>query len=133
MTRSAAVPVVLAAVLCAGCGASDQRTTKARSAAETFLTAVSHQQGAQACDLLAPQTRAEVEQSSKASCAKGLLGEDLPGPGPVRRSEVYGRQAQVVTATDTVFLGRFPAGWRVTAAGCTPRGERPYDCQVKGG
>ena len=34
---------------------------------------------------------------------------------------------------DTVFLATFPGGWRVVAAGCTPRGDRPYDCTVAGG
>ena len=33
---------------------------------------------------------------------------------------------------DTVFLLRFPDGWRVSAAGCTPQGEAPYDCEVQG-
>jgi len=27
----------------------------------------------------------------------------------------------------------FPGGWRVVAAGCQSRGERPYDCVVDGG
>ena len=34
---------------------------------------------------------------------------------------------------DTLFLARFDQGWRVTAAGCTPHGDLPYDCTVKGG
>jgi hypothetical protein len=32
-----------------------------------------------------------------------------------------------------VFLAAFPGGWRVVAAGCTPRGDRPYDCTLQGG
>jgi hypothetical protein len=32
-----------------------------------------------------------------------------------------------------VFLAMFPGGWRVVAAGCQSRGERPYDCVVDGG
>jgi hypothetical protein len=34
---------------------------------------------------------------------------------------------------DTVFLARFDAGWRVTAAHCAPRVNAPYDCQIKRG
>ena len=44
---------------------------------------------------------------------------------------VAGRQAQVVTATDTVFLALSGDAWVVTAAGCTPRDDRPYDCEVE--
>jgi hypothetical protein len=36
-------------------------------------------------------------------------------------------------AGDVVFLTVSGADWLVTAAGCTPRPERPYDCQVSGG
>jgi hypothetical protein len=39
----------------------------------------------------------------------------------------------VVLERDTVFLSRFPTGWKVTAAGCVPRPGRPYQCAVKGG
>jgi hypothetical protein len=30
-------------------------------------------------------------------------------------------------------LAGFPGGWRVVAAGCRPRGQRPYDCVIDGG
>jgi hypothetical protein len=45
---------------------------------------------------------------------------------------VYGQWAQVRLSEDTVFLGAFPGGWRVVAAGCTPRDNRPYDCTLQG-
>ena len=44
---------------------------------------------------------------------------------------VAGRQAQVVTADDTLFLAVSGDAWVVTAAGCTPREDRPYDCEVE--
>ena len=56
----------------------------------------------------------------------------LPDPGAVQRVEVWGDTAQVHLAGDTVFLLRFPDGWRVSAAGCTPRGDAPYRCEVRG-
>ena len=34
---------------------------------------------------------------------------------------------------DTVFLAHFPTGWKITAAGCRPRPQRPYQCEIKGG
>jgi hypothetical protein len=52
--------------------------------------------------------------------------------GPVEAVEVWGGQAQVRLAGDTVFLTETPSGWRVTAAACEPRGEMPYDCRVEG-
>ena len=47
--------------------------------------------------------------------------------------DVYGRDAMVRWGGSTLFLARFDDGWRVTAAGCAPRGEDlPYDCAVEG-
>ena len=44
----------------------------------------------------------------------------------------HGDAAQVRFTGDTVFLLRFPDGWRIGAAGCTSRGDAPYDCEVRG-
>lgn len=41
-----------------------------------------------------------------------------------------GGQAQVRTAGDAVFLALSGDRWVVTAAGCEPQGDRPYDCEV---
>jgi hypothetical protein len=30
-----------------------------------------------------------------------------------------------------VFLTRWDGRWRVTAAGCEPDGDGPYDCEVE--
>lgn len=51
----------------------------------------------------------------------------------MRVVDVYGNQARAVLATDTLFLSRFAAGWKVVAAGCSPRPEQPYQCRVNGG
>ncbi|MEU1117626.1 hypothetical protein [Streptomyces sp. NPDC005879] len=51
----------------------------------------------------------------------------------MRHIDVFGRQARAVTDRDTLFLSSFPGGWKVTAAGCTPRPEKPYQCLIKGG
>jgi hypothetical protein len=61
-----------------------------------------------------------------------VLEEELPAAGEVTGTDVYGQWAQVRLTGDTVFLAVFPDGWRVVAAGCTPRPERPYDCVLKG-
>jgi hypothetical protein len=38
----------------------------------------------------------------------------------------------VKTRADTLFLTKVAGGWRVSAAGCTAREGRPYDCEVSG-
>jgi hypothetical protein len=83
------------------------------------------------CELLAPATLATFEADASARCADALGQAPLPG-GQVRAVEVWGGDAQVRLGGDTVFLTETDAGWRVTAAGCEPRGEEPYDCEVEG-
>ena len=60
----------------------------------------------------------------------GGTGSTAPGEPEI---DVYGRDAMVRWGGSTLFLARFDDGWRVTAAGCAPRGEDlPYDCAVEG-
>jgi len=103
------------------------------AAARAFQSSWKRQDGAALCGLLAPQTRSDVEQSAKKPCAEGILEEDLPIAGPPLVARVWGRAAQVQSQGDTLFLSRFPDGWKVTAAGCKPQAAQPYDCQVQGG
>lgn len=98
-----------------------------------FYDAYGRDDGAAACALLAPSTRREVEKSAGAPCAEGLIDESLPQPGAVRRSRVFGDQAQVRLAGDTAFVARFPGGWKVVAVGCQRRPDLPYDCEVEAG
>ena len=83
--------------------------------------------------MLAPETAAEIVQSAQKDCAEAILDQNLPRPGSVTGDDVYGQWARVRLSDDTVFLAMFAGGWRVVAAGCSPRGERPYDCTVAGG
>ena len=85
-----------------------------------------------ACALLAPGTVTELEQAT-GSCARGVTAAHLSDGGRVRDVEVYGLDAIVRLDDDTVFVARFDDGWRVTAAGCTPRGDGPYECDIRGG
>lgn len=127
----AAGGITLAAlVVVSGCTSSSAPTVE--DVAQQFYQAFSAGDGASACDLLAPKTRQEVEESGGTSCATVLLGKALPDVGTARDATVFGDQAQIRFDGDTTFLAEYPDGWKVVAAGCTPNAELPYDCLVKG-
>ncbi|MGY1751606.1 hypothetical protein [Blastococcus sp. SYSU D01042] len=86
---------------------------------------------AERCELLAPATRAALEQDAAAPCGEAIGELPLPGGG-VTSVAVWGGDAQVRIGGDVVFLTETSDGWRVTAAACEPRSERPYDCEVEG-
>ncbi|MBB4744147.1 hypothetical protein BJY16_007606 [Actinoplanes octamycinicus] len=116
----------------AGCGSVGGREEAAAAVATRLLAAAASQNGPQACATLAPDTTAELEESAGKPCPDAILDEELPEPGRVVGTSVYGQWAQVRLADDTLFLAVFDDGWRVVAAGCTSRGERPYDCTLQG-
>jgi hypothetical protein len=126
--------LVAALTVATGCGATaGERGDAATAAATGFTGALRQADGSQACALLAPRTLAELEKSERMSCDRAVIEERLSAGDTVQRVDVYGDQARVVLTGDTLFLAHFPSGWKVTAAGCTPRPEQPYDCTVKGG
>ncbi|UQX03792.1 hypothetical protein [Streptomyces sp. RerS4] len=114
------------------CGASAARTDGARDAGRAFLGAVAAADHAAACDLLAPETREQVVEDEKKACALALTDQRLPVDRADHAVEVYGRQAVFRAAGQTLFLSQFADGWKVVAAGCTPQGDKPYRCVVKG-
>jgi hypothetical protein len=124
--------LVLAAAALAGCGGPGGREEAASAVAVRLLDAVDRDDGAAACAVLAPETLADLEQSADQPCARAVLDEDLPAPGRMINTNVYGQWAQVRLDDDTVFLAVFRDGWRVVAAGCKPQGDRPYDCALQG-
>ncbi|MDH6463623.1 hypothetical protein M2302_003818 [Micromonospora sp. A200] len=128
-----AVGAAVAVATVAGCGPVTDRGDAAAAVTMRMMSAVTAKDGPAACALLAPDTAAELEQSADKPCAEAILEEDLPGPGSVSGSRVYGQWAQVQLSGDMVFLAVFPGGWRVVAVGCTARGDGPYDCVLQGG
>jgi hypothetical protein len=126
-----ATAALLAVPAVAGCAAAGRPDVEAVAAA--FYAAYTREDGAAACALLAPTTREELEQSAGAPCATGLLDETLPRVGRVTASDLYGDQAQVRLEGDTTFVAQFEGGWKVVAAGCVRRPQRPYDCAVEPG
>ncbi|RJK92638.1 hypothetical protein [Vallicoccus soli] len=135
-TRAAAgagAPALAAALLLGGCGTPVEQDA-ARAAGEGFAAALRAGDGERACALLAPRTLEELESSAGRPCPAAVLSEGLPVPGALVASDVWGRQARLEMARDVLFVAVAPGGWRVTAAGCSWRGEDvPYDCSVQGG
>ncbi|QEV64499.1 hypothetical protein CP982_06245 [Streptomyces spectabilis] len=129
------VVVLTGVLLCtlAACGSLAGREDAAAAAAARFGASLHASDPARGCAALAPGTRDELERSAERPCVRALPEAGLPTAGPVRSVDVYGAQARVVAERDTLFLSSFPGGWKVTAAGCVPRAERPYRCLVKGG
>ncbi|KUF16373.1 hypothetical protein AT728_11135 [Streptomyces silvensis] len=123
-------PLVLALT---GCGGAGERGAEASAAAAAFEQVLADRDRTALCAALAPETRGEVENSEKKPCVDAIGAQDIPAGGAVRSVDVYGRQARAVLASDTLFLSQFPDGWKVVAAGCQPRPDRPYQCTVKGG
>ena len=123
---------IVAAGLLTACGSVGGREQAADVAVRQLFDAIAAGDGGAACALLAPDTADAVAEDQP--CAEAILDEDLPDdPGEVTDTEVYGQRAQVKLTGDTVFLGVFPGGWRVVAAGCTPQtGGKPYECVVQG-
>lgn len=120
--------VVGIAALLTGCAQGDQALDRA---AADFATAVSGGDTDAGCALLAAATRAVLEHRSGASCSSALQSSRLRG-GAVLDATQWGQQAQVRTTTDTLFLTMTEQGWRVSAAGCSPRADAPYVCAVEG-
>ncbi|NJC21362.1 hypothetical protein BJ994_000438 [Arthrobacter pigmenti] len=129
LTRPRAVVVGLTVLSLTGCGSS---ADGARDTAAQFQEAIAGGDTEAACGLLAPTTVEELESTSQASCPDALSEVDLEAAGDPAVVEVYGRNAQVKFPDDALFLTESGQDWLVIAAGCTPRGDRPYDCEVKG-
>jgi hypothetical protein len=137
-SRLAVLLTVVVAATVSGC-ASRPGATAAESTVHDFHAAVAARDGAAACRLLAPHTREAVAVDADEPCADAILAGDagvtLADSDSGSGSDVVhvaGRQAQVVGPTDVVFLAVSGDGWVITAAGCTPRPDRPYDCAIEG-
>jgi hypothetical protein len=124
---SGAATLVLLAAGGTACASAAEPTVAAT--ATSFASAMARHDGVTACDLLTDAARRDAETFGR-SCATELA--TLPDPGDVQQVDVWGDAAQARLAGDTLFLLQSPDGWRVSAAGCTPQGEAPYQCEVQG-
>ena len=121
---------VLLTLTLSGCAGSQDAS--ALGVAQTYAAALADGDGDAACAVLAPAVRSELEQATGSSCGRAVLEEGVVPEGDGDDVLVYGVSAQVRFVGDTVFLGRFHDGWRVTAAACSATARDVYDCSVKG-
>ncbi|MEV7802801.1 hypothetical protein AB0O28_07620 [Microbispora sp. NPDC088329] len=124
---TAVVCLAATALVSTGCASLDDAAVT--TTAERFLSAAGQGQGGQACLLLAPRAAESLDDCDKQIVSVGLR------VGAVRGVDIWGDEARVRVDGDTIFLHRFPDGWRVRAAGCESRPDQsytqqPYDCEV---
>jgi hypothetical protein len=108
----------------AGCSNADEPDV--REAASSFAGGDDQTR----CGLLAPATLQSLEREEESPCAESI-GQLPLGSGDVVSVEVWGADALVHLADDTLFLTRDPAGWLVSAAACEPGGDGPYECRLE--
>jgi hypothetical protein len=136
LARMKVLAILVGGILTAalgGCASTSPDAHAALESAIAFHRAIDSGDDHAACQLLAPQTLAQLEEQADAACPNALAALRLDAGGDAVQATAYGLAAEVVLAGDTVFLTHAPGGWLVTAAGCSPVPDRPYDCQVKGG
>ena len=123
--------VLIVPAVCAGCGAAD-RAPDATAVARDFQAALDGRDGRLACSRLSDETASKLERDEQKPCAEAILGLDLPTDTEVARAHVYVTSAWVGAGSSVLFLDEAPAGWEISAAGCTPtRPERPLDCELE--
>jgi hypothetical protein len=125
--KNAACLVALCALVLSGC-ASQSTRDEAETAAARFLDAVGRSDTRTACALLTPSTREELATSEGQSCARSLPTDGLGGR--IQSSDTWSDQAVVHTEGGALFLTEFDNGWLVSAAGCQPSEDEPYQCVV---
>jgi hypothetical protein len=126
-----------ALVIClagAGCGTKDDERSVA-TVADRFYSALRAHAGDRACAQLSTNALNALESASGRACAQAITALKLPGLSTAH-STVYldSARAEVAGAEpgEAAFLDRTALGWRISAAGCTPKGDGPYDCELEG-
>lgn len=132
LRATSATALAIACLAGVGCGADEGRD--AAAVAERFSAALERNDGGAACDELSATAASAMERQEQAPCEEAILRLDLPSGAVAAKSRVYLLSASVDLAGGGVtFLSEGPAGWRISAAGCTRSAPgRPYDCELEG-
>ena len=133
MSRAAAV-LVLAALVAAGCGTSDDRD-QARATVERFYDAVREDDGAGACEQLSESLLEQVESQTENECDNVITRLEYDG-GAIVETRVFITNAKVdLRSGESAFLGREDDGWKLTAIGCKAEegkpADRPFECEAE--
>ena len=131
--RGLAAPLLLTAVVLAGCGQSDDRAA-IRAETERFLAAYEADQGATACAALSSDTRKALESQESRPCPEAIASLELSG-GAITSLQVTVTNAKVDLASgESFFFSEQRAGWRISALGCRASGtptDTPFDCELE--
>ncbi|WP_461174755.1 hypothetical protein M1D93_08975 [Arthrobacter sp. Z1-9] len=126
------LPAVACLLVMAAVTSCAPDATGASSTAQDFHEAVRSSDWSAACGVLQPDTRRQAAERNGGSCESALESLQLSAAGTLMNTEAYGREALVEFDGDVVFMAFSGSAWRVTAAGCSPRGDSPYSCEVGG-
>lgn len=126
--RILCVALTVLAASAVACSGAD--TAAPGDAAERFHAAIAAHQEEAACGMLARKTADKLPDPGQ-TCADALRDARLGPGGKVTAVSIWGDEAQVRLAGDTLFLHHFTDGWRIKAAGCRPVHDLPYDCEVE--
>jgi hypothetical protein len=125
--------LALACLTLTACG-TGEKERDAAAVTERFHSALEREDGRAACGELSAAAARAVEREEGRSCADAILSLDLPRGAAAGASRVYLRSASVELADGSAtFLSEGPAGWKVTADGCTPTSpDQPHECELEG-
>ena len=130
----ASLTALVTSLVGAGCGTGDDER-RVRSVTDRFYAALQSHAGERACAQLSENAVNALESASGRSCAQAITALQLPGQRAAGTT-VYldSARADVAGAArgEAAFLDRTAQGWRISAVGCRPKGDGPYDCQLEG-
>ena len=127
------VLILAPCLLAAGCGTAE-READLIAVSDTFHAALAAQDGAAACAELSTDAAETLERDERRPCPEAVLELDLPAGVRASAAEVWVTSGYAdLPGPKVAFFENGPAGWKVTAAGCTPSSPgRPYDCELGG-
>lgn len=133
MRVAQATSALVAVAVFAGCGTGSSERD-ATAVVTRFQTALAARDGGAACAQLTAATREALMSQEMKACARALVGLQLSGGGEVADTKIYLTSGFVeVRARGFLFLDQTSAGWRISAAGCSPgESNMPYDCELEG-
>ncbi|MDQ3934459.1 MAG: hypothetical protein M3340_07490 [Actinomycetota bacterium] len=98
---------------------------------ERFARAIQSRDGAAACRELTGPARSALEEQERRPCEEAIVELELSG-GEVTHVDVAETSAAVdLSEGDRSYLDDTPSGWRISAAGCKPRPNLPYECELE--